>query len=169
MYDEDKVSRSRADEDKVDRDGLVSSASSNRYLVGPSANLAGADLPNRILNSSSLSLTGVNLRRANLTGANLSVMILNETDLSLAKLINADLTGAELNPGVDLRAADLTGADLGADLNGGVTLTNAKMEGVTTLQFLDPLPAGIAGTPQSLPDRLTLQDGTFAYLASAPH
>ena len=78
----------------------------NGYLIGPSADLSGADL-------SFANLTGANLSGADLTGANLS-----GTDLTGADLADADLTGADLR--TPTSNADLTGAQ-----TTGVTWTNA--------------------------------------------
>jgi uncharacterized protein YjbI with pentapeptide repeats len=66
----------------------------NGHLVGPGANLIGANLSNASLN------------RANLIGANLSNASLNRADLRSTNITGADLTGA------NLRSANLTGANL---------------------------------------------------------
>ncbi len=75
------------------------------YLVGPQANLSGANLFQTDLSGANLS--GANLSSANLTFANLSAV-----DLSYAKLIDANLSGANL-AGANLSAADLTRAASG--------------------------------------------------------
>ena len=91
------------------------------YLVGPDADLAGANL------------SGVRLYAADLSGADLSDADLAAVDLSLAELAGADLAGADL-AGADLFETDLTGADLsetdltGADLWGATTTTTLWSE-----------------------------------------
>ena len=77
--------------------GLVSG-----YLIGPSANLNGADLSDANLNGADL--TGANLTNANLGGADLF-----DADLNGANLNGAYLGGAYLG-GAILTGADLTGA-----------------------------------------------------------
>ncbi|HWC24049.1 MAG TPA: pentapeptide repeat-containing protein [Flexivirga sp.] len=79
------------------------------YLVGPGANLHGADL-------SGLDLSGVNFGSADLSGVNLIGATLTNTifragDLTGADLRGSDLTNAEIS-GSDVSAADFTGAVL---------------------------------------------------------
>ena len=71
----------------------------NGFLIGPGANLYGADL--RGANLYWAKLEGANLRGANLYGANLDG----------ANLYGADLQGADLQ-GANLQWANLQGADL---------------------------------------------------------
>jgi uncharacterized protein YjbI with pentapeptide repeats len=75
----------------------------NGFLVGPEANLSGADL-------SGADLSGVNLNRSNLTDANLA-----GTDLSGASLNFVPLTGANLTN------TNLANASLAEAISGGVT------------------------------------------------
>jgi uncharacterized protein YjbI with pentapeptide repeats len=125
----------------------------NNYLVGPDANLTGADLAGVSLSGDDLdnaTLSNADLHSSDLTSANLNAN-LTSANLTGAKLGGADLLGATLT-GVQSGAisgtptalpyqwvlvngylagpnADLTGADLhGADLR-GATLTYAAMSG----------------------------------------
>ncbi len=74
-------------------------------IVGPRANLYGADLYGA-------NLGGANLYGANLYGANLRGADLRGADLGGANLRGADLYGADLG-WANLRRADLRGANLG--------------------------------------------------------
>jgi len=76
------------------------------WLIGPTANLGGADL------------IGADLIEANLRGADLGGADLRGADLRRGNLSGANLVGADLG-GADLRGADLIGANLdGANLVG---------------------------------------------------
>jgi len=69
------------------------------YLIGPGANLSGADLGNANLNGAYLDgadLTGADLTDANLSGADLSGADLPYAELSGANLKYADLDNANL-------------------------------------------------------------------------
>lgn len=95
----------------------------NGYLVGPSANLSGADLSG--LGLADADLAGANLTHAVLTGAsipsaNLTSANLSNVDLSSASLSKADLTSASLAD------ANLTDASLD-----GATITSTDFTGVT--------------------------------------
>ena len=87
----------------------------NGYVIGPGAdlfgaNLRGADLREANLfgaNLSGANLRGANLREANLGGADLREANLSGADLSWADLCEADLRGAYLS-GADLSRADLS-------------------------------------------------------------
>jgi uncharacterized protein YjbI with pentapeptide repeats len=103
-YDTTKVTDLLVTDDQDDALGQGDIAKSNRYLVGPSANLGSADLSNRSLTDATL--TNVNLRRAKLTDA----------DLTDANLTDANLAGA-----------DLTGANLDAVSSGGITGNTEKL------------------------------------------
>ncbi|MBC62228.1 MAG: hypothetical protein CMP11_07195 [Zetaproteobacteria bacterium] len=124
-----------------------SNSNSEKYLVGPRADLSDADL------------SGAGLANANLILADLSDADLSDADLSGANLSDADLSGVKahnliacpsslptnwqcssnsnsekylVGPGADLSGADLSGANLsGADLSGadlsGVNLNSADL------------------------------------------
>ena len=117
------------------------------YLIGPGANLTGADLDGANLNGADLS--SATLFNVKLDGANLSNATLLDVDLSaVATLTNvksggitgplydipADwqlINGYLIGPTADLSGADLSGMDLsGADLS-GADLTNVKSGGTT--------------------------------------
>ncbi len=101
------------------------------YLIGPGANLTGANLA--FVNLAVANLPGINLSYANLQGANLSYAILSnanlvDADLGLADLSFADLVGANLGND-NLESADLEGASL-VDANlADANLTLANMAG----------------------------------------
>ena len=95
----------------------------NGYLVGPSANLSGADLMGLSLASANLSATNfsqADLEDASLVSANLTGAMLGSTDLTSANLSSADLTNTSL------ANANLTGTNLRHD-----TVTGADFTGVT--------------------------------------
>lgn len=95
----------------------------NGYLVGPSANLSGADLRGLSLASANLSntnFTSADLGGASLVSASLSDAVLASADLTSANLTDADLTDASL------ASANLTGSDLH-----GTTVTGTDFTGVT--------------------------------------
>ncbi len=131
----------------------------NGYLVGPHADLSGADLTGADL--SSVSLSGVNLADATVQGANLATSLDFVTtgglvgtpaslppgwvlakgfligpslyNLSYIDLSGADLHGVSLTGvylgGVDLTGANLQGADLGNSHLENSLLTNADLRG----------------------------------------
>ena len=82
------------------------------YLLGPSAQLAGADLSGVILNGTG-DLRGADLTGANLSGADLSYSVLIKAKLTGANLNNANLSVTKLS-GANLTGATITGATLGA-------------------------------------------------------
>jgi uncharacterized protein YjbI with pentapeptide repeats len=86
-------------------------------------------------------LSHLDLLEANLSGANLNWADLSGTDLSEADLSEADLSGANLNwadlSGVEMSGADLSDAHLNyADLTGGADLSGADLSGAD-LSFAD--------------------------------
>ena len=85
----------------------------NGYLIGPFANLTGANFDHADLVGADF--LGVNLTAAKLTGADLT-----GDNLGGANLNGADLTDATLT-GVDLTGADLTGATLTGVVSGSIT------------------------------------------------
>jgi len=136
---------------------------SSGHLIGPGADLHGADLHGLQLNASDLSgadlssadlidtnlagatLTGANLggvsaTSANLTGANIATANLTGAVLSLANLTDASLSNANLT-NAGLSETDLTGASLA-----GATLTGASG-------------AAIIGTPAALPADWSVRGG----------
>ena len=96
------------------------------YLVGPGANLAGADLSR--LDLRGVDLTAADLKGALLTGANLSGANLTGVDVHRANLSGAKLTGANLD-GANLSDADLTAAVLTNARLARVNLSRAKAIG----------------------------------------
>jgi uncharacterized protein YjbI with pentapeptide repeats len=132
------------------------------YLIGPGANLTGANLAAVDLTGLDLSgtdLTGVRSGKTNCTGctlptgwtwtgrasgfligpgANLEFADLTDLDLSGANLRGARLVGADLL-GADLTGAILTGVDADAAELGAATLTRLISGGVTGAPLL---PAG---------------------------
>ena len=124
----------------------------NGYLVGPNANLSGANL-------SGANLIGVYLSGANLSGADLSSANLNNVDLSSANLNQANLTNANLS------LANLQEATLGGAILFGANLDQSKLyflslDGVD-LFFVDLTgvkSVGITGNPV-LPNSWTLING----------
>ena len=129
-------------------------------LIGPGANLAGAQLPQANLSSANLSHTI--LASANLNGANLSNALATQAVFDGADLTSANLTGAQATQAVFAAAhldadnftnAELTGANFaeanvfyanltGANLTGasltvanftGANFTNANLTGVNFL------------------------------------
>jgi hypothetical protein len=81
----------------------------NGYLIGPLADLIGANLAG--INWAGVNLTSVLLDSANLTGSDLAGANLSYAGLTGANLTSANLTNANLT-GVNLANANLTGADL---------------------------------------------------------
>jgi len=84
------------------------------YLVGPGADLAGADLSDQ-------AVTGADLRDTDLSNADLSGTIFTNVDLSGADLSGSTLTGATL-AGANLADVDLTGVSSGSILGQPVAL-----------------------------------------------
>jgi uncharacterized protein YjbI with pentapeptide repeats len=137
------------------------------YLIGPSANLVGADLSGVVMTG--FDLTGSDLTGANLTGVRSGSVAGNHSTLLPTgwKLIAGHLVGPGANlGGAELAGADLTGIDLagtnliysnlsGAVLNGcnlsGVQLFGADLAGIRA--------SGITGTPTSLPGSWQLSEG----------
>ncbi|MCX6387241.1 MAG: pentapeptide repeat-containing protein, partial [Solirubrobacterales bacterium] len=89
----------------------------NGALIGPGANLEGADL-------SGLDLSGINLSGADLTDADLG-----ETNLTGANLLLATLAGANLS-GTNLKDAIVEGVDLSASDSSDVVLNGVKTGGL---------------------------------------
>ena len=109
------------------------------YLVGPGANLTGADL-------SGANLTNANLKRAALDGANLTT-----ANLTNANLTNANLTGANLSD-ANLSNAFLSDANLSNAILYDANLSNANMSNVNlsgasllTTQLTGVVSGGITG------------------------
>ncbi len=146
------------------------------YLIGPGANLAGADL-------SGANLSGLDLAGANLNGANLSAANLDQTNLSQATVVGANLdatilanakvaglssgslsgvpaslpdqfkvvVGYLVGPQANLRGAGLASANLA-----GVNLTDADL----TWADLTSVRSGkIIGSPAGLPGHWKLVGG----------
>jgi len=118
----------------------------NGYLVGPSANLAGADLSNTDLAGADLNsanLGQVNVKGANLEGVRSGGIRFDQAPLNLPedwKWVGGFLIG----PGADLSNANLKGLVLQ-----GLNLDRVKLEGAT----LDDVSSGNnIGTPSSLPE-----------------
>lgn len=145
------------------------------YLVGPRANLAGANLGSDDLSTADLSAVssggvtgtpvlpanwtliqgylvgpGADLAGANLAGADLSGVDLQATDPPLTDLTNANLRGANLT-NANLLTSTLIGAVL-TDANlAGANLAGSDMDGVSS--------GGVTGTPGSLPPNWFLWNG----------
>lgn len=118
----------------------------NGYLVGPGANLTGAQL-------GGCDLTGADLAGATLTNAVLAGATL--TDVLATGIVGvpqsvslpwAVFNGALLGPGANLTGANLAGANLA-----GVDLAGAILTGVTS--------GGVTGTPAKLPSGSALVNG----------
>ena len=147
----------------------------NGYLVGPAANLAGAELTGAKLAKSYLvgiNLNGANLRWADLSGANVKWGDLSNADLTGTNLKRADLKQATL------RYVNLEGADLEEAILSGAILTNAKLEEanfaradlywihLTDSDFqkshlAEVISGNIEGVPASLPDGWAILYGTL--------
>lgn len=131
--------------------GTVAPVVINGYLVGPGANLKGADLSNQNLDG--LDLTGADLTNANFIFASMRGTIFNAVkasgasfDASIlegAKFVNADLRnasfGLEQKAGVkglikaSIDSADFSGADIsGADFD-GANMSNVRLVGVSAV------------------------------------
>jgi uncharacterized protein YjbI with pentapeptide repeats len=103
----------------------------NAYLVGPNANLAGADL------TGLTDTTGVELGGTNLTDVNLSNASLPSEDLTDTNLTSADLTGADLADG-DFTNTTLTDANLTSASLDGADLDTTAITGVIWLNTTCP-------------------------------
>jgi hypothetical protein len=131
------------------------------YLVGPEANLDGAELSQKDL--SGASLKGATLNGANLIGSRLVRVDMAAVTLRFASLSQADLSGA------NLAGADLQGAELGESNLSGVNLSGAKLTGsfigganFRGSQFDGALANGVEGVPEELPIGWFLIDGLIA-------
>jgi uncharacterized protein YjbI with pentapeptide repeats len=114
------------------------------YLIGPGANLTGADL-------SSANLANATLTGANLTSATLSSATLSSADLTNANLSDADVTGA------NLASATLTGTNLAGTALAGANLTRVKVCNIAP-----------AGGPASLPTGWATGTGTGTLFLAGP-
>jgi len=143
------------------------------YLIGPGANLTGADLSYVDLSDTFLNganLTNVNLSYATLTGSGADLTGTTLTGVQSGSINSSQLilppgwqlvVGYIIGPGANLTGANLMDADLtnvnltGADLTGahldGATLTGATLTGVIS--------GGITGPPASLPTDWRFVDG----------
>ena len=140
----------------------------NGYLIGPAANLSGADLSGVQPSFwDHQGLQGANLNGADLSGADLSgadLSIFNPTGTPRAvELRGADLSGADLSD-TDLTGADLTGANLsGADLSGANlsgTIWNTPDPAIAELEA--QLAEVTAERDAAIAERDTLQDDKTA-------
>ena len=135
----------------------------NGYLIGPAANLSGADLSGVQPSFwDHQGLQGANLNGADLSGADLSIF--NPTGTPRAvELRGADLSGADLSD-TDLTGADLTGANLsGADLSGANlsgTIWNTPDPAIAELEA--QLAEVTAERDAAIAERDTLQDDKTA-------
>ena len=89
------------------------------YLVGPKANLGGADLSGR-------SLTGLDFSTTNLTGANLSTDVLVDANFAGTELAHANF-GASTLTGANFASADLYDTGFYHATTGGITGTPAAL------------------------------------------
>lgn len=135
------------------------------YLVGPGANLAGANFADTDLRGlwmSNTNLTGTDLRRAVLTGVNLVGADLTGALVAGASFAGADLGQADLT-GLDFAGIDLSGADLQLAWLDGADLSSALLARAHT--------ASVRGIPAALPagwfqyDRTLLGAGADLHLA----
>jgi uncharacterized protein YjbI with pentapeptide repeats len=135
----------------------------NGYLVGPSADLEGANLNGATLIA--MDLSDANLKGANLRYAN--ILAVNFSGATLTGLISGGITGDPsvlpekwvlrngflFGPGVDLSGSDLSGLDLGGlDLSS----SNISKANISNTDFSSTLISGIVsenlvGTPKALP------------------
>ena len=148
------------------------------YLIGPTANLSGADFSGADLSGVDLSgvdFSGADLREVDLNGADLSGADLSGADLSFVssgnimgsptalpsswRLIQGYLIGSTAN----LSGADLSGTDLS-----GVELSNANLSGANLSSVIS---GNITGSPSALPVNWQLIQGylvgPFVNLAGA--
>ena len=117
----------------------------NGYLVGPGANLSGADLSGETL--------GVDLSKANLAQSDLTNANLGASDLSGVTSGGITGTPSSLPSGYIVANGYLVGPDVnltGADLD-GADLSAADLTGVES--------GGITGTPSALPTGYILSEG----------
>lgn len=152
--------------------GLPSSWSiDNGYLVGPTANLSGADLSN-------LDFTGRDLHGANFGSTNLSGVVFTSADLHNASFGWANLSGANLG------GANLASSSLSWVRSGGIagtpsalpagwvlfsgtlfgtraTVTGANIQGadLSSADLTGVTSGGLVGTPSALPPHWALSNG----------
>jgi len=134
---------------------------SNGYLVGPEADVRGADL------------RGASFFAARFPGADFSGADLTDADLFAAKLMGADFTGALLD-GINLGGADLTdttfdgaslqAADLAATILFGASLANTDLTDASLMSAV--LTPGVAygpivGVPRIFPPGWTLDPNGY--------
>ncbi|MDB4618806.1 VCBS domain-containing protein, partial [bacterium] len=98
----------------------------NFYLVGPKANLSGADIGDA-------NLTGINLNGANLAGSNLAGALLDQAQLGGANLTGANLSGASL-VGATLKDANFTDANLGGTILEGIVIGESNGSRIAELE-----------------------------------
>ena len=133
------------------------------FLIGPGADLHGANLVSLRLNGADLS--GADLSDTDLVDASLASANLTSADLSGASASNLNLTGASLGQanldGAILDSANLTDAAMtGANLTDvsldDSTLTGASLAGAT---LTGAAGQGLTGTPASLPTHWSVVGG----------
>lgn len=133
------------------------------YLIGPGADLHGAELATFTLNGADFygadlsdadltqaSLTGATLSHANATGASVA-----NADLASARLHQTNLTGAVLS-GANLSSAVLTSANLTNAYLSDATLTGANLTGAT---LTGASAVAIKGRPLALPTNWSVRGG----------
>ena len=120
------------------------------YLVGPKANLEGADLSGAANNGGQI--FNLNFQGANLENASLESALIQEADFTDANLENASLEGTDLI-GDNFSDADLTNAALVGSYISGARLAGATLTGVISSYVVgQQFPSGdIQGPPASLP------------------
>jgi uncharacterized protein YjbI with pentapeptide repeats len=130
------------------------------YLVGPGANLTGADLSNTRLTG--MDLTNTNLKKAKLLGVSSAKVIGNPILPDGWVLVKGYLVGPGSNlKGADLRGANLSGAILkGANLQ-GASLLGAKLSHKVANQE-------IKGKPKSLPNGWIIVRGRLKKVSHFP-
>ena len=130
----------------------------NGFLIGPWANLTGADL------------TGADLTNTNLANTNLTAAILTRTTLTRVDLTNANLTDVISGGLIDSPNVLPTGwAIVNGYLIGhwanltGANLTNATLAGAkfAAANLTDVVSSGLVDAPASLPDGWSIVDGTI--------
>ena len=140
----------------------------NGYLVGPMANLTGADLHGQDLSSISLKraiFNGANLAHADLSGSVVEYATFSGTDLTSASLngakaarsqfMNANLTRTDLS-GADMTAAIVdTPVMVGTNLSGAEWL-NLSLRGKVTS-------SGLVGSPKHLSTSWVLSGGKLRF------
>jgi uncharacterized protein YjbI with pentapeptide repeats len=125
------------------------------YLLGPSADLTGAQLVNADLTNTNLA--DVLLRGARLAGAVLTGADVRGTDFSFADLTNVDLTGLDVSgsnmAGATLIDANMSGVNLG-EVNMSKSLlvrTNLSAADMAHADLSSVYSSEVRGTPASLP------------------